>query len=227
MFKSVDRSQKDWLVVIGGWAFDSRVFASLDLPYNYLLFENDSSGNFQTQLRETLAENSIEKVSLLGWSQGAFTACDFACCNNEIIEDVILIGLRKKYQKQGLDNIKKLLAKNKKAYLYSFYKQCFCADERQSFRWFKDQLLKDYVANFSTEQLTHGLDQLLEGNIDIEKLEKLKSIKIVHGAEDAIAPIAESLEIANALANAKFIEFEKTGHLPFLRKDFCRKLYEN
>ena len=227
MFKSVDRSQKDCLVVIGGWAFDSRVFASLDLPYNYLFFEDDSSVNFQTQLKETLAKNSIEKVSLLGWSQGAFIACDFACRHTDVVEEVILIGLRKKYEKQSLDNIKKLLAKNQKAYLYSFYKQCFCAEEQESYRWFKDQLLKDYVANFSTEQLIEGLDRLGEGNIDIESLKKIKSIKIVHGSQDAIAPIAESLEIANVLANAKFIEFENTGHLPFLREDFCQRIYEN
>ncbi len=227
MFKFIDRSQKDSLVVIAGWAFDSRVFTSLDLPYNYLLFEDDSAESFESQLKETLAKNDIEKISLLGWSQGAFTACEFACRNSKLIEEVILISLRKRYQKQGLNDIKKLLAKNQKAYLYSFYKQCFCADEQESYRWFKDQLLNDYVTNFSTEELTNGLDQLGEGNIDIENLKKLKNIKIVHGSQDAIAPITESLEIAEALPHAKFIEFENTGHLPFLREDFCQRIYEN
>ena len=64
MFKFVDREKKDHLVIIPGWAFDYRIFASLDLPYNYFFFCDESMAGFEGELRKLLAENNIEKIVL-------------------------------------------------------------------------------------------------------------------------------------------------------------------
>lgn len=226
MFKFIDRKQNKNLVLAHGWAFDYRIFTPLELPYNYFLFCGNSITDFEAELKKMLSKNNIGKISLLGWSQGASAACNFAIKNTDITEEIILIGLRKRYEKQKLKNIEKYIKKNRKAYLYKFYSHCFCEEEKNHYNWFKNILLKDYLEKMTTEQLINGLDQLSELEVKPRNLDKLKSVKLIHGRADAIAPINEAIDIVNRLREVKFIVFEQTGHLPFLRKDFKRRIYE-
>ena len=226
MFKFADRKKKNHLVLIPGWAFDYRIFAALDLPYNYFFFCDESTVNFEDELKKILARDNIEKISLLGWSQGTFRACDFACKNPDTIEEIILVSLRKKYEKEGLENIKKYLIRNRKAYLYKFYRECFCENEKDCYRWFRDTFLMDYLDKMSLDRLIRNLDRLWRVEIRPESLKKLKRIKLVHGRADTIAPVSQAIDIANFLPQSQLITFEQTGHLPFLREDFKRRLYE-
>lgn len=225
MFKFIDRKQSRNLVLIGGWAFDYRIFEMMDLPYNYFFYIDESQGDFETELKQLLTKNHFEKISLFGWSQGAFVACDFASSSPDIIEDVILVGLHKKYERKNLHQIKEYLSKNKKAFLYKFYRDCFCREEEKHYLWFEKNLLKDYLATMQSDQLVKGLDALAQYQIRLESLNKIKCIKIAHGREDAIAPESDAIDIANSLPQADFISFERTGHLPFLRQDFKKHLY--
>jgi len=226
MFKFADRRKKDHLVLVPGWAFDYRIFALLDLPYNYFFFCGKSMLEFEDELKRVLAKNNIGKISLLGWSQGAFGACDFACKNPDTVEEIILVSLRKRYEKEGLENIKKYLIRNRTAYLYKFYTECFCEDEKERYRWFRDTFLKYYLEKMSFDRLIRNLDWLCRVEIQLESLKKLKHIKLVHGRADTIAPISQAIDIANSLPQSQLITFEQTGHLPFLREDFTRRLYE-
>jgi pimeloyl-ACP methyl ester carboxylesterase len=227
MFKFVDRSQTDYLVLIPGWAFDYKIFATLDLPYNYFHFCDQYLANFEDKLKELLAHNNIKRISLFGWSQGAFAACNFASKNPSSVEELILVSARKKYEPKNLQNIKKYISKNKAAYLYSFYRECFCKNEKDHFCWLKNTLLKDYLGTISSSHLVANLDYLSQLQIQPELIKKLERVKLVHGTEDKIAPINEAADIANALPQAQFICFEHTGHLPFLQKDFSKRLYES
>jgi len=227
MFKFIDRKEKRYIVLISGWAFDYRIFASLDLPYNYLFFCGESAINFEDELKKILEKNNIDKISLLGWSQGAFMASDFAGSNPGIVEEVILVGTRKKYEKEDLKDIKNYLVKNRTAYLYNFYKKCFNHQEKNFYQWFKNTLLKNYLEEMSLEQLAEGLDWLERAEINSGSLKKIKHIKIVHGCADSIAPIEEAVDLSDSLPQSQLITFDKTGHLPFLQKDFKRRLYED
>lgn len=226
MFKFADRNEKQYLVLIAGWAFDCRIFNSLDLPYNYCFFEGDSIASFEDQMKKLLQEKGIEKISIFGFSQGAFAASLFAAANPDKVSELILVGLRKKYDEKDLQNIKNHLAKNPSAFLYRFYKDCFSQDEKETYLLFKRTLLKDYLARLSAAQLAEALNWLSRQQITPKSLEKIKKIKIVHGTEDAIAPFSEAEDIARSLPQAHFIVFENTGHLPFLRNDFTRRLYD-
>ena len=84
MFKFVDRQKERFLVIMGGWAFDYRIFTGLDLPFNYIFSDGGQNG-----LKKNLKEKGIDKISLLGWSKGAFAACDFASDNADTIEEMI------------------------------------------------------------------------------------------------------------------------------------------
>ena len=226
MFKFVDRKKDDHLVLIPGWAFDYRIFAALDLPYNYFFFCDGSMTGFEGELKNILAKNNGQKISLLGWSQGAFAACDFACKNPDTIEEIILFSLRKRYEKEGLENIKEYLIRNRTAYLYKFYRECFCEDEKGLYCWFMNMFLKDYLDKMSLDGLIRDLDWLGHAEIHTHALKKLKRITVVHGRADIIAPIGQAADIANSLPQSRFITFEQTGHLPFLREDFKKRLYE-
>ena len=227
MFKFIARDEKRYLILISGWAFDYRIFTTLDLPYNYIFFCGESAVGFEDELKKMLDKNGIDKISLLGWSQGAFMACYFASRNLGFVEEIILVGTRRKYEKEGLANIKRYLVKNRTAYLYKFYKECFCDQEKNYYRWFKDTLLKNYLEEMSLEQLAKGLDWLEHAEINPDSLKKLKHIKIVHGCDDSIAPIEQAVDLSDSLPRSQLITFDKTGHLPFLQKDFKRRLYED
>jgi pimeloyl-[acyl-carrier protein] methyl ester esterase len=226
MFEFINRRQKNHLVLLPGWGFDWRIFRTLDLPYNYLYTRNEYLTDFQNGLKAALERNRIDMVSILGFSQGAFIASDFAGTNPAVVEEVILIGARKKYDKEILMNAKKLLTKNKKAYLYKFYRQCFSPQDGIPFQWFKRTLLKSYLSEMSLEQLIEGLDRLEQAEIQPRSLRGLRRVNIVHGRVDSIAPVSGALELAGSLPQSRLVIFEDAGHLPFLHKDFKKRLYE-
>ena len=226
MFKFIDRKQNRHLVLFSGWAFDHRIFQLMDLPYNYIFYCSESLADFEGELKKVLDTNSIDKISLLGWSQGAFIACNFAGSCPAVIEEIILAGARQKYDKDGLEKIKQYLTKNKTAYLYSFYKECFGPCEKDLYRRFKDTLLKNYLEEFSLEQLIKGLDRIGRAKIDVNSLKEIENIKIVHGRADSIAPVDEAVQLSKSLPQSQLIVFDEAGHLPFLQKDFKKRLYE-
>lgn len=225
IFKFVDRNQRSNLVLVPGWAFDRRIFDELTLPYNYFCCRNCKGDDFEAELKELLEQNAIEKISLLGWSQGAFAVCDFAGKNPDMVEEIILVSARERYEKKELENVKKNLIKNSRAYLYSFYRECFCPEEEKYYRRFKHTLLKDYLNLMSPEKLINDLNYLEKAQIQPESLKDISRVTIVHGQEDKIAPAEEARRIAESIEDARFVLFEQTGHLPFLREDFEKRLY--
>lgn len=225
MFKFLERKRKEALVLISGWAFDYRIFDTLDLPYNYIFFCGGNVLGFEDNLKETLTKNNIKRVSLFGWSQGAFLASDFAAKNPGIVDEVILVSIRKKYDGDVVENIKRYLSKNRKPFLYKFYRDCFCDAEAECFAWFRKRFLKYYLYNTELEGLVGNLDWLSRARIQPGLLKELRKIKIIHGRKDRIAPVEEAQEIKNSLPRARLIIFEDTGHLPFLRRDFSESLY--
>ncbi len=87
--------------------------------------------------------------------------------------------------------------------------------------------MKNYFEEMTSEKLIAGLDWLSAEEIRPEALKDIEHVKFVHGQEDIVAPVTEAVEIADRLGHAKLICFEDTGHLPFLRKDFTKRLYDD
>jgi len=217
-FKYVNRDCRDSIVLIPGWATDYRIFDSLDLKFNYLLPTDFSPLTFEEGLLCALKENGIKKVSLFGWSQGGFIAGDFASKHADLINELILVGIRKEYKNEELAKVREALNKNKKGYLYKFYTMCFC--EKEDMARFKRGLLKDYCDELSLDYLVATLDYLENGRIKPELLNSIKRIRIVHGEHDNIAPIEEAMDIKRGLPSSEFITVKGAGHIPFLKKGF-------
>lgn len=215
---------KDTITLIPGWATDYRIFANLELrKYNYLLPVKLCPFTFKKDLLEQLKKKSLNKISLFGFSMGGFLAVDFALSYPERIDELILLSIRRKFASAVLKEIEEKLKKNKNAYLYKFYLDCFSRDDAEQLKWFKKHLLPDYKNKMELKSLIKGLDYLSRREINPESLAGIQKIRIFHGGKDWIAPLNEAREIASYLPQAEFVCLPKRGHFLFLNPQFMDK----
>lgn len=205
-----------------GWATDERIFSFLKLWFNYLMPKDFSPYSFESQLLRKLKELNIKKVSLFGFSLGGFVAAEFAGRYPDLIDELILVSVRKSYSFRQLASVKTELKKNKKVYLYRFYRQCFACEEQ--FQWFKKNFAKEFCQKFSLSYLLKSLDYLQGARIKPHLLRNIKKIKIIHGEYDNIAPLREAQELKESLSQAEFFCIRGAGHIPFLRDDFSYRI---
>ena len=217
IFKYLDRGYQKSIVLIPGWAADYRIFDSLDLDFNYLLPLNFSPFIFEKSLLRVLRGKKIGKISLLGWSLGGFLGAEFAAKHKDLIDELILISIRKKYKEKEIAGVKELLKKSKKGYLYKFYTRCF--SKKRSLGRFEKNLFRSYCEKLDLKYLLETLDYLGRAEIKSKELVKIEKVKIIHGELDGIAPINEARSIKEGLAQAEFISIKGIGHIPFLEVD--------
>jgi pimeloyl-ACP methyl ester carboxylesterase len=227
MLRSADSGVGQSLVIVPGWGFDGRVFAELDWPCEWRVADGDSILNPTDRVEHVVGGLQTERVSLLGWSMGGFAVCAFAGRHPELVDEVILVGMRRKYDKGELAEMRRNLEKNRAACLRQFYRRCFAKEEMARYQWFKGTLLEHYLETLSAERLVRELDWLGQAEMRPEDLGGIETIRFVHGTSDAIAPIEEAMELVDSIPQGRLITFEQTGHLPFLRDDFMRCVYED
>ena len=219
-FRLFDRGFEETILLIPGWATDYRVFEELDLGFNYLAPIKFSPFNFKRGLIAALHAHGIERISILGWSMGAFLASDFAGAHpNRVDDGIFIVSAKERYEKDALEETRVHLKKNRKGYLYKFFNDCFCGSEREAFLRFKNGLLKSYIAENDDETLFEGLDYLSDARIKPGGLER-KNVTFIHGREDRIAPMREALKLKEGLPQAEFISLDGTGHIPFFNPSF-------
>jgi pimeloyl-ACP methyl ester carboxylesterase len=221
-FSFSNRGKKETILLVPGWASDWKIFNTLNLEYNYLIPTEFSPFNFKDSLVYKLQEENLNKLTILGWSLGGFAAVDFACQFPHFVNKIFLVSVRKKYPKENLENIGRFIKKDKKAYLYRFYHECFSPNE-EGFFWFKKNLLKLYLEEINLDYLLEGLDYLSRSELNLDVLKNM-NVKLLHGEEDKIAPFEEVLKIKNGLPDADLISIKGTGHIPFLNPGFEEKL---
>ena len=219
-FKLFNRGFKRAIALIPGWATDYRIFNTLDLNYNYLLPIEYYPFNFVKELRGALDRESIDKISLFGWSMGGFLASDFASKNPDRVDKLILLSVQEKFKPHLLQDIKLKLKKNKRAFLYKLYFNYFSEADQEGLSWFKKRLLMSYIDELKLEGLLCGLDYLSKTQINPETLAGIKRIIIFHGENDKIAPLNEAQQLKSELPKAQFICLSGTGHIPFLNQKF-------
>ena len=215
MFKIVNRNHGVSVVLLPGWATDCRIFEKLDIPYNYILPAPFNPNTFETEFLEYAKQNCIKTVSILGWSMGGYCAADFAVKHPAMIDELFLVSVKEKYDKEGIDKVKAYIKESRKAYLYKFYYECFSKEEAEELKWFKETLMKDYLEKFSETELFDGLDYLLDTPLDIKELNRLK-VKFIYGMKDKIVPLNEIIELKKELPGGEFKFIDEAGHLSFL-----------
>jgi pimeloyl-ACP methyl ester carboxylesterase len=221
-FKYIDRGYKGRLVLLAGWATDYRIFSGLDLPYNYLLPVNFSLLDFAPELEESLNKNHLGQISLLGWSLGGFLAADFCRRFPERVKELFLLGMRRQYPKDALRGINLKLAKNKKAWLYKFYQSIFAKADTRAWDQFKQSLWPDYSRSLGLEDLVLGLEYLSRAELNPQALGGIKKIRVFHGEEDLVVPLAESEALKSCLPHAEFFRLKNAGHACFFSPEFTK-----
>ncbi len=219
-FKLFNRGFKKTIALIPGWATDYRIFNTLDLNYNYLLPIEYHPFNFAKDLKGLLNKESIDKISLFGWSMGGFLASDFASKNPDRVDELILLSVQKKFRPDLLEDIKLKLKENKKAFLYKLYLNSFSEKDKEGLKWFKQHLLMSYIDELKLDDLLCGLDYLSGAQINPGSLAGIKRIIIFHGQEDKIASLNEAHQLKSELPKAQFICLPDTGHVPFFNRQF-------
>ncbi len=218
-FKLIDRAFKDTILLMPGWAADYRIFDTVDLDFNYLLPVRFTPSGFEDALLESLKKESLGKISILGWSMGGFLAADFASKYPERVESLTLVGMRKRYEKEGIGKIINYITANKSAYLYKFYRECFEAKNE----WLAS-LIKKYIKEIDPEQLIGGLDYLSKAELNLGKSKAFK-VRFIHGEDDSIAPVKGALSLKAEFPMTDLVLLKDTGHAPFLRSDFKEVFY--
>jgi pimeloyl-[acyl-carrier protein] methyl ester esterase len=207
------------MLLVPGWATDSGIFEPLDMPFNYFLPENMSPLNFDEAFTRSMDELKASGLHLFGWSMGGFIAARLASKYPSMFKSVILVSVRRRYEKDVIGNIKGYIRKNTKAYLYKFYEGLFSESEKENRKWFKTKLFRRYMAEMSPEFLLEGLDYLSRTELECDGLAG-SDVAFVHGDADDVAPIEEAKALKEGLHEAKFFSINGARHLPFLRKEF-------
>ncbi|MDP3730593.1 MAG: alpha/beta fold hydrolase [Candidatus Omnitrophota bacterium] len=218
-FKLFDRGAEKTVLLIPGWAADYRMFNSLDLDANYLMPVRFSPFDFEKSFIRAAAKYSIDRISVIGWSMGGFIGADLLSKYKDMITDITFISVRKRYPEEEIKSVRSYLKKNRTAFLYRFYNDCFSADEREELSAFKTGLMRGYLKEMSMDTLLEGLQYLSTSRIEPQSLAGVKA-KFIHGEEDKIAPIKEVLELKDELPDMRLIAVKGAGHIPFLNKNF-------
>jgi pimeloyl-ACP methyl ester carboxylesterase len=113
------------------------------------------------------------------------------------------------------------IIKNARGFLLNFYRDCFAAEEKENYHWFKQTLQKVYLEKFNREPLLSSLAKLENSALDSRALAEIKNLTFIHGQDDKIAPVEEIKEFAKTLPQAHCHLIENCGHLPFLRGEFA------
>ena len=224
-FEFVPRGFSDTAVLIPGWASDCRIFAALDLPYNYLLPLELNFSDFRKELLGALEQNSIHEAHLVGWSLGGFLAMDFAGRNPSRVKELVLLSVAREFDANLLKEIAAKIKKNKRAYLYKFYQDCFSADDRRGLCWFKRNLLRDYVDTMELDGLIAGLHYLSAARLMPKDASGIDKVRIFHGEEDRIMPFSDAVSIKSEFGRADFTALSGIGHVCFLNSQFKKKFY--
>jgi len=196
------------------------------LNYNYIFSDTADPFDFSGKLSFLLEKRSIGRVSLFAWSLGGFLAVEFALKNPGSVDELILLGMRRRFDALALDVVRKKISEDRRAYLYKFYLDCFSGGGKEGISWFRKHLLKDYLEEMDLGSLIGGLDYLSKAHIDFNSLAAIKRLRIFHGTEDRIAPFKEAHEAKGSLPGLRFIPVQGAGHAVFLDRGFKEK-FEN
>lgn len=223
-FKFIDRGFKETILLIPGWALDYRIFALLDLKFNYLLAILPRPSDFVEEARKAVKTSGLDKISVLGQSMGGFLATDLVSACPDMINDVTLVSVRRQYEKAEIDPVKENIRKNRTAFLYQIYCNSFSSSEKESLSYFKANLLKPYLEEMDERTLFEGLDYLANTRIKPGEL-AAHAVRLINGDEDKIAPVKEAASLAADLPRARFDVIKGGGHVLVLRDEFNKIFY--
>jgi len=124
----------------------------------------------------------------------------------------------RKRSRAVLKSMREKLNENTKEVLLDFYENCFAPHSCEL----------QPCDNFNKDMLMRDLNALDHANLNLELLQKVPTICIIHGTEDRIVPHVKGRELFRQLGDdAKYYEIKNTGHaLPVTDTKRCWQFIE-
>jgi len=218
-----DRGSGQTTVLLPGWATDYRIFDDLALQTDWIRARDYAvvqGAGFGVSLASIVRDIGCPAVTLLGWSLGGFAALDFAARHPGLVGGLVLVGIRCRFPAPETELVRRELLEDRRSCLTAFYRRCFLPPQRDEFRRFRGVLMPRYLEQMTTVDLLKGLDYLAAAAITAANLPPCKLL-VVHGRQDAIAPVSEAKAIASQADNARLVVLRDAGHVAFLATDFA------
>jgi pimeloyl-ACP methyl ester carboxylesterase len=207
------------VVLLPGFATDHRIFGGLASGADRIFPFHVEPHRFVEELSAYLQGAGIRRATFFGWSLGAFLASGFAEKYPEFVERLVLVGARKRYDRDGLDRFERDLRENPRQCLLEFYARCFLPTQRAAYRRFRETLLSPYLREMEEDRLVRDLEYLQAAEIRADTLPACP-VALVHGAHDVVAPVAEARELAAGIPDASLHVLPNASHAAFLDEDF-------
>lgn len=205
------------VLFLPGWGFDGRIVELIGSPARWWMYPTTmvDPSTMVNDLAAFLDSAGIEQIELVGWSMGANLALDFARTYPDRVAALILVALRHHWPVDEIKAIDADLRADPAQLLMTFYRKCFLG-HRSAYRRFVKFLQNDYIRRVNTELLCKGLAYLcMAQGIPPPGI----PIRLVHGRDDIIAPLAQRADLPGATVDV----VEHGGHLPFLSPAFFRR----
>ncbi|MEW6719839.1 MAG: alpha/beta fold hydrolase [Thermodesulfobacteriota bacterium] len=208
------------LVLLPGWATDSRVFDGL-FPGVASARVSGSlrPDGFHDRLAAFLDGAARNPVTVIGWSLGGFLAAEFAARHPGRVRRLVLVGVRKRYPAADVEAARERLLSDREGCLSDFYAQCFFPSRMKEYRRFRSGLQAEYLREMDDEALLSGLSFLSGAVLSAEDLPACP-VTIVHGERDVVAPASEAEELARESGRAAFRLLAGAPHAAFLDERF-------
>lgn len=204
-----------YVVMLPGWAHDWRTMSRCQLQANRIFMQGLVLPGMVSELADFLREERLSPVDILGWSLGGFAAVEFANAYPELVSRLALVGIRRGYSTDEIEQSKAELAHNRAGFLEDFYRRNFLPAQRRDWPVFKAELMDAYIGEFKLDELLSGLDYLSASRIEKKALGVRPSL-IVHGRHDVVAPLEDIVSLAGS--DVRIIE--NASHAAFMHPDF-------
>lgn len=211
-------------VMLPGWATDCRIFRGITLGDDVIACEPYLDRDSMGILAMDIQERNCPAI-LCGWSLGGLTALQFASHYPQLVNGLILTGIRPLYPLQSIVSMRMKFVEDPYAVLTSFYKQCFLPAQKEDFRWFKHELMTLYLDDMDKAKLDQGLIHLACRIVSRSELSQ-HPILLCHGKMDHVAPVDEILLLAQGLSNVKTCLLDNCGHAAFMSSKFLELVNE-
>lgn len=210
----------NWRLIMPHLARNFRVIAPDMAGFGYTERLPDINYNIELwvkQLEDLIDELSLEKVNLVGNSFGGGISLAFAIKNPEKVNKLTLMGsvgvnfkltegLNKVWgYKPSFENMRELMdifAYDRNLVTDELAQLRFQASIREGFQ--------ETFGNMFPEPRQQGIEMLASNVEDISKLHH--ETLIIHGREDQVIPMQNSIELFNLIPNAQLHVFGKCGH---------------
>lgn len=206
--------KKSPVLFLPGWGFSGQILdvAEKRFPWSRPVAPLDPATAL-SEILAFLAENNCDTVQLVGWSMGAFLACDFASAFPQKVASLTVLGMRALWPSAEISAIRVALAADPLLFLRDFYRKSLLGYKKEYLRFAAEQQ-DALMESLDMQVLGRGLDYLAQWRMPVQGMQC--PVFCWHGRRDIIAPVTEQGIIPGASATI----IEHGGHALFFGREF-------